>query len=119
MPTEDEKLQMALDVFKHFGTNPGQSLLPHNFITIAVKNDWENLDVIDGVKLGYARGFFDDGPNYEVTLTSNGFAAISAPNGTFPNETIQTVTISNAHNSNRHDITRDEPMTSSDLENDC
>jgi hypothetical protein len=106
--TDDEKLQMALDIFRHFGINPGQGLLPHNFITVAAKNDWQHLDVIDGVKLGYAKGFFDDGPNYELKLTGDGFAAISAPN-----ETIQTGTISNTHDTNE-----DKPLTIFDLEND-
>jgi hypothetical protein len=54
----------ALDVFKHFGTNPRQGLLPDNFITIAAKDDWRQLDVIEGVKLGFAKGFFDDGSKY-------------------------------------------------------
>ena len=95
MATDDGKLQMALGVFKQFSTNPGQALLPHNFIAIAAKNDWRNLDVIDGVKLGYAKGFFDDGPNYAIKLTNDGFVAILALN-----EKLQNETLSNTHDTN-------------------
>lgn len=82
MATDAEKLQMALDAFKHFGAISGQRLFPHSLIAIAVKNDWRNLEVLDGVKLGYAKGFFADGANYEIKLTGDGFAAVSAANET-------------------------------------
>ena len=85
MVTEDEKLQMALAAFKRSNRTPGQALSPFDFIDIAAKNSWRNLDVLDGVKAGFAKGFFDDGPNYGIQLTSAGFAAIAALN-----ETVQT-----------------------------
>jgi hypothetical protein len=77
MATDDEKLQMALAVFKHLSPSPGQVLSPYDFLAVAVTNSWRNLDVLDGVKAGYTKGFFDDGPNYGVQLTPNGFAAMS------------------------------------------
>jgi hypothetical protein len=51
--------------------------------------------VIEGVKLGFAKGFFDDGSKYEIKLTGTGFAAISASN-----ETIKAMTTSNTHETN-------------------
>jgi hypothetical protein len=77
MATDDEKLQMALAVFKHLSPSPGQVLSPYDFLAVAAANSWRNLDVLDGVKAGYTKGFFDDGPNYGVQLTPNGLAAIS------------------------------------------
>jgi len=87
MPTDNDKLQMALAIFKHFSPIPEQVLLPYDFIAVAGTNDWRNLDVLDGVKAGYAKGFFVDGPNYGIKLTSDGFAAISALDQTSQNET--------------------------------
>ncbi|HTE78316.1 MAG TPA: hypothetical protein VK653_16480 [Xanthobacteraceae bacterium] len=80
MATDDAKLQMALAVFRHLGPIPGQVLAASDFIALATTNGWQNLDVLDGVKAGYAKGFFDDGPNYGIQLTANGFAAISSLN---------------------------------------
>ena len=77
MATEDEKLQMALAVCKSLSPSLGQVLSPYDFLAVAATNAWANLDVLDGVKAGYANGFFDDGPNYGIQLTANGFAAIS------------------------------------------
>ncbi len=61
-------------------------LLPRDFITIAAKNGWQNLDLIDGVKLGYAKGFFENGPGHAVQLTKDGFAAILAMSETKADE---------------------------------
>jgi hypothetical protein len=80
MPTDDEKLQMALTVFTHLGSIPGQVLMASDFMALAAIHGWRNLDVLDGVKAGYAKGLFDDGPNYGIQLTANGFAAISTLN---------------------------------------
>jgi hypothetical protein len=100
MATEDEKLQMALAAFKCSSRTPGQALSPFEFIDIAAKNFWRNLDVLDGVKAGFAKGFFDDGPNYGIQLTSAGFAAIAALNETVQTET--TALSSNGNDSEQH-----------------
>jgi hypothetical protein len=71
---------MALAVFKHLGAIPGQVLAASDFMALAATNRWRNLDVLDGVKAGYAKGLFDEGPNYGIQLTANGFAAISTLN---------------------------------------
>jgi hypothetical protein len=76
LPTDDEKLRMALDVFKHFGTRPGEGLMPNNLVATVAKNGWRMDDLKKGIELGYAKGFFENGPNSSIRLTDVGFAAI-------------------------------------------
>jgi hypothetical protein len=115
MTTDDEKLQMALAVFKHLGPLPGQVLATSDFIALAGTNGWRNLDVLDGVKAGYAKGFFDDGPNYGIQLTADGFAAVSPLNDSSRAQTVvKTIETSQAEtpaNSTRNEISQGESVS--------
>lgn len=76
LPTDDEKLRMALDIFKHFGAHPGEALLRHNVAVLVAKNGWRMEDITKGIELGHATGFFEDGSHRSIILTEAGFAAI-------------------------------------------
>jgi hypothetical protein len=78
LPTNDEKLRMALDIFKHFRTHPGEALLRHNVVALVAKNGWRMDVVTKGIELGHAKGFFEDGSHKSIILTEAGFAAIHA-----------------------------------------
>ena len=77
LPTDDEELRMALDIFKHFGTRPGGALLRHNVAALVAKNGLRMEDVTKGIELGYAKGFFEDESHRSIKLTEAGFAAIA------------------------------------------
>lgn len=76
LPTEDEKIRMVLDIFKHFGTRPNEVLMPGNLLAHATKNGWRSEDISDGLKKGADKGYFVDGPNGTIKLTDAGFAKV-------------------------------------------
>ncbi len=76
LPTDAEMARKVLDIFKHFGTRPGEVLLTNNLIAMAAKRDLRTEDLAKGLKYGYAQGWFEDGPNQTIKLTEAGFKAI-------------------------------------------
>lgn len=76
LPNDDDKARMVLDVFKHFGTRPGEVIMAKNAITISVKLGWRNEDLSDGFQIAADRGWIEDGPNGTVCLTEEGFGQV-------------------------------------------
>ena len=76
LPTKPESARIVLDIFKHFGTRPGEVLQQHDFGVIAASDGLRMSDVADGLEYGYEQGWFEDGPNNSIKLTEAGFAAI-------------------------------------------
>jgi hypothetical protein len=74
LPTDDEKVRMVLDIFKHFGSRPGHALGAKNFTAVGAKAGLNMSDIADGIRVGGERGLFEDGPNNSVKLTDAGFA---------------------------------------------
>jgi hypothetical protein len=72
----DDTLRMVLDIFKHFGTQPGEVLMPGDFIDVALRKGLSEADIGLGISVGRQRGFFESGPNRSIKLTDTGFAAI-------------------------------------------
>ncbi len=76
LPSSEEKGRMALKIFAHFGTRPGEVLLRGNFVAVSADWGWRINDVADGLDYGLKAGWFEGGPNNSVKLTDAGFAAI-------------------------------------------
>ena len=72
----EDKARMALVVFKHFGSRPKDSLRADNFESFAPRRGWAPEDLIEGLEHGKALGWFEDGPNQSVRITSAGIARI-------------------------------------------
>ncbi len=73
MTTGDgEKARLALDVFAHFETEPGEWLAAGNLLSIAAMNGWDTKAVMASYEHGKALGWFEDGPDGTVTITPAG-----------------------------------------------
>ena len=76
LPTPEENARKVLNIYKHFGTRPGEGLLTQNFLSGAETQGLRNNDLLDGLRYGEENGWFEDGPNNFVLLTEAGFAEI-------------------------------------------
>ena len=76
LPTPEENARRVLNIYKHFGTRPGEGLSTQNFLAVAVDQGLCNNDLLDGLRYGDEKGWFEDGPNGSVRLTEAGFAEI-------------------------------------------
>jgi hypothetical protein len=76
LPTDDDKLRIVLDIFKHFGTRPGEALRPNNIVAAAANMGLRMNDVTRGLEVGGERGYFENGQNKSIKLTDTGFAAV-------------------------------------------
>jgi hypothetical protein len=76
LPTDEDKLQMVLSVYRHFGTRSGEGLFQQNFLAVAVNNGWRPADIADGIDLAADRGWVEQGPNNSIRVTDAGFAAV-------------------------------------------
>jgi len=76
LPTPEENARRVLNIYKHFGTRPGEGLSTQNFLAVAVDQGLCNDDLLDGLRYGDEKGWFEDGPNGSVRLTEAGFAEI-------------------------------------------
>ncbi|MFN3671344.1 MAG: hypothetical protein ACK4VM_05480 [Bosea sp. (in: a-proteobacteria)] len=70
--TDTEKAQLALDVFAHFETEPGEWLAAGNLLAIAAMNGWDTKQVLASYEHGRSLGWFEDGPDGTVTITLAG-----------------------------------------------
>jgi F0F1-type ATP synthase assembly protein I len=75
-PSNDEKLQLALSVFRNLKSRSGDSLIPNNFFAYAATHRLSAKDVMAGVNLGVELGWFLSGPNGTIVLTDMGFAKV-------------------------------------------
>ena len=80
--TTDEKVRIILDTYKRMGRKAGDTLSAGNFISAAINNRISNQDIVDGLRAGYDRGLFEDGPRGSVLLTEAGYAAFLSISGT-------------------------------------
>ena len=76
LPTPEENARMVLNIYKHFGTRPGEWLSTQNFLGVAANQGLHSNDLLDGLRYGGEKGWFEDGPNGSVQLTKAGFAEI-------------------------------------------
>ena len=76
LPTPEENARRVLNIYKHFGTRPGEGLSTQSVLAVAVDQGLSNNDLLDGLRYGDEKGWFEDGPNGSVRLTEAGFAAI-------------------------------------------
>lgn len=77
MATSDaDKARLALDVFAHFETEPGELLAAGNLLSIAAMNGWDTKQVLASYEEGRSLGWFADGPDGTVTITQAGIAMI-------------------------------------------
>ena len=76
LPDDDAKARMVLEVFEHFGTRPGEVLLPRNLMAVSSNRGWRNEDLTDGLQIADDRGWIEDSPNGTIRLTESGFAQI-------------------------------------------
>ena len=74
--SDADKARLALDVFAHFDTEPGELLAAGNLLSIAAMNGWETTAVVASYEHGKALGWFEDGPDGTVTITAAGRAQI-------------------------------------------
>lgn len=74
--SDADKARLALDVFAHFDTEPGELLAVGNLLSIAAMNGWETTAVVASYEHGKALGWFEDGPDGTVTITAAGRAQI-------------------------------------------
>ncbi len=74
--SDAEKARLALDVFAHFETEPGEWLAAGNLLSIAAMNGWDTKAVMASYEHGKALGWFEDGPNGTVTITPAGRAQL-------------------------------------------
>jgi hypothetical protein len=74
LPSDDERLQLALSVFRNLKSRSGDSLKPNNFFAYAATHRLSAKDLMAGVSLGVERGWFLAGPNETIVLTDMGFA---------------------------------------------
>ena len=76
LPTPEENARRVLNIYKHFGTRPGEGLLTQNFLTVAANQGLSINDLLDGLRYGDEKGWVENGPNGFVLLTEAGFAEI-------------------------------------------
>ncbi len=70
--TGDAKVGLALDVFRHFETQPGAGLPSNVLVVAAVRAGKTPLDLRAGIDIGARRRWFTVGPDGFVTLTDLG-----------------------------------------------
>jgi hypothetical protein len=76
LATPEECARKVLRIYEHFGTRPGEGLSTQNFLAIAAVQGLRNDELIEGLRYGDEKGWFEDGPNGFVLLTKPGFAEI-------------------------------------------
>ena len=76
LPTLEGKARQVLQIFKHFGTRPGEALGQNNIVAVTAKNNWRGSDIADGLEYGLDNGWFEGGPNDSILLTKDGYAEI-------------------------------------------
>ena len=76
LPTPEENARKVLNIYKHFGSRPGGGLLTQNFLAAAVDQGLRTEDLLDGLRYGDDKGWFENDPNGFVLLTEAGFAEI-------------------------------------------
>lgn len=76
LPNNDNKKRMALDIFKHFKVQPGAGIPSNSILATCVKNGWQTSDVLEGVELGAALGWFEAGKNDFIILTHAGYKEV-------------------------------------------
>ena len=76
LPTADEKARMALEAFRSINGRPGDVVTRRHFTAVALEKRWRSDEVAEGIKEGYDRGWFEDGPNGSVRLTKAGFSEL-------------------------------------------
>ena len=76
LPTLEEKACQVLQIFKYFGTQPGEALGQNNIDAMAVKKNWRTADMREGLQYGLDNGWFENGQNGGILLTESGYAEI-------------------------------------------
>ena len=76
LPTPEESARMVLKIYEHFRTRPGEGLSTQNFLAVAADQGLNTNDLLDGLRYGDEKGWFENGPNGSVRLTEAGFAEI-------------------------------------------
>ncbi len=71
--TGEEKLQLALGVFRQMDTPPGGGLPPTVFAVAAARAGHRAMDVKGGLEIGARRRWFEIQPDGFVTLTHQGY----------------------------------------------
>lgn len=76
LPTPEESGRAVLQIYEHFGTRPGEGLLPQNFLVRIFAMKLRKDDLVNGLEYGVEAGWFESGPNDMMILTDAGFAEI-------------------------------------------
>ena len=58
---------------KHFGTRPGEGILPQNILAVASDRKWSMDDLRAGISWGLENGWFEEGKNGFILLTQTGY----------------------------------------------
>ena len=61
LPTSDENARKVLQIFAHFGTRAGESILKQNILVVMANQNWRADDINDGLKWGVENGWFETG----------------------------------------------------------
>lgn len=76
LPNDDDKARMVLDIFKHFGTRPGEVIMQQNVMAVSMNRGWRSEDLVGGLQIAGDRGWIENGPNGTIRLTDAGFAQV-------------------------------------------
>ena len=74
--TAEENARKVLSIYRHYGVRPGGALSTQQFLDIAPNVGLSENDLLNGVRYGGEKGWFEDGPNGSMRLTEAGFAEI-------------------------------------------
>ncbi len=76
LPTPEESARMVLNIYRGFGTRPGEGLMTQHFLDGALKQGLNTQELLDGLVYGEGQGWFENGPNGLILLTEAGFKEI-------------------------------------------
>ena len=57
VPSSKENAHQAPRIFEHFGTRPGEGILPQNILAVAVNRKWRMDDIREGLSWGLENGW--------------------------------------------------------------
>lgn len=76
LPAPEDNARVVLDIYKHFGTPPGEVLLESNFFEIGAARNLRADDISSGLEYAYEQGWVDGQGYGAIMLTEAGFAEI-------------------------------------------
>lgn len=76
LPTDDEKVELALDVFRAHKARPGHVIPQRNFVQWCLTKNLHSEDLVQGLEIAAERMLVDQTDNGGIRLTDAGFAAL-------------------------------------------